>query len=131
VAGDPPSQVVGLAPGVDEQHPVEALRHGGQQPLCEFDRGFLEVAAVGVECSQLGTHRRHHGWVGVAEHGHVVVGVEVASAVGGVEHDTISSDEVQRPVITQLLAAERVRAGVGQRHRRPAATGQRRSEPAR
>ncbi len=113
VAGDPPRQVVGLAAGVHQEHPVEPSRQGGQQSFGQLDGGLLQIAAVGVERGELGADRVDDRWVRVSQHRHVVVGIEVAATVGPFQEQPPPTHEMHRLGVAELQPAE-VRACVEQ-----------------
>lgn len=56
---------------------------------------------MGVEDAELAADRLGHGGVGVPDHGDVVVGVEVAGAVGGKQPRPFAADDVQGPGVEQ------------------------------
>ena len=124
MARDPPRQVVGLAAGVHQQNSVQPSREGGQQPFGQLDGSLLQVAAVGVERGQLGADRVDDRRVRVSQHGHVVVGIEVAAPVRPLEEHPSSTHEMHRLGVAELEPAQQVRACAKKLRRGSSAVGQ-------
>ena len=103
--GQPPGEVVRLGAGVDEQHGVEpgVRRHRRDQPLGQLDRRLVQVAHVRVQPAGLAGDRLGDPWVPVPDARHVVVGIEVAPAVGVGHPDAARADDVDRLVVRQRL----------------------------
>ena len=98
-----PGEVIGLRAGVDEHHRVEAVGHRCHQALGQLDDVFVEIARVGVERRGLTGDGVDNPRVSVPDHRHVVVGVEVAAAVGGLHPGARTADQVKRTPIAQPL----------------------------
>ena len=92
----PPGQVGRLAAGVDQEHGVEARRHGRDQALGELDGARVQVAQVGAEQSCLVGDRAADPRVRVADDRDVVVGVDVGPAGAVGQGGAAAADEVQR-----------------------------------
>ena len=99
--GHPPGELVGLGAGGGEQARVQWPGHGREQSLGELDDAVVQVPGVGVEDAELAADRLGHGGVGVPDDGDVVVGVEVAGAVGGKQPRSFAADDVQGPGVEQ------------------------------
>ena len=124
VPRDPPRQVVRLAAGVHEQNSVEPSREGGQQPLGQLDGSLLQVPAVGVQRGQLRADRVDHRRVGVPQHRHVVVGVEVAAPVRALEEHPAAAHQMHRLGVADLQPAQHLRARAEQVGGGPPVVGQ-------
>ena len=130
LGGQPPGQLVGLGARGREEDGVEPRRHRRHQPLGELDDLRVEVARVGVEPPELPADALDDGRVGVPDDGDVVVGVEVAAAVGREEPRALTADDLQRLVVEERRdrAAHRVARGAEQG---AGVAGRRRRVPAR
>ena len=108
--GHPPGQLIGLRAGGGEQAGVEFSRHRRQEPFGELDDPGVQIPGMGVHCGQLPAYGLHNGRVRVADHGDVVVGVEVAAVVSGEQPRAIASYDLERVAVEER--AERSAHGV-------------------
>ena len=95
-ARQPQRQVVGLAAGADQEHPLERRRQQLDQPLGEARHALVEEPGVGVEQAQRASGGCGHGRMAVPEHGHVVDHVQVGAAVGVVEVMAPAAHDLRR-----------------------------------
>ena len=65
---------------------------------------FVQVARVRVERRDLSANRLHHMGVAMAHRHHIVVGVQVLLAVGGIEPGTEPLHEVERMLVEEAVA---------------------------
>ena len=101
---EPPGQVVGLGPGVDEEHRVQTGRTAGHQSLGELDGRGVQVPQIGHQQPGLPRDRLGHPRMGVPDARHVVVHVQESVAVGVGDPDAAGADRPHR-----LGVAERLR----------------------
>ena len=123
LGGEPPGELVGLGAGRREEDGVEPVGHGRDDPLGQLDDLGVEVARVGVEPTKLPPDPEGDRRVGVADDGDVVVGVEVATTVGGGQPGALAADDLQR------LVVEERRDGAAHRGGAPAHPRRRRLRP--
>ena len=125
----PPRQVVRLGARVDEEDGVEIRWTGRDQPFRELDRGLVEVAHVRVEEPCLSGRGFGDARVAMPDARDVVVGIQVAAAVGVRHPDAARAGQVDRVLIRQRFEggaqhglAARGQVGVGRVARRAAET---------
>src|SRR6202034_45728 len=99
--GHPPGELVGFGAGGGEQAGVQWLGHGRKQSLGELHDAVVQVPGVGGENAELAATRLGHGGMGVSDDGDIVVGVEVAGAVGGKQPRPFTADDVQGAGVEQ------------------------------
>ena len=76
-------------------------RNGRQQALGVVVHAVEQIAGMGVEAAHLPGDRLHHLRVAMPDRGHVVVEVEVALAVGGVDERAGRAHDVQGHFVEQ------------------------------
>ena len=84
----------------------------GDQPLRDLERGLVQVAHVRVQAPRLADDRLDDPRMPVADDRDVVVGVEIAAAVGVDQPDAVATHQVQRLAIGEARhgGADRARA---------------------
>ncbi len=91
-----PREVVSLAAGIQDHDGVQFRRQRGLEPFGELDNRLVQIAAESREQLLLLHHRLHDLRMTVADHGHVVVAVEVTPVVGIEQPDTLAANQVNR-----------------------------------
>ena len=115
-AGQPPGQVVGLAAGADEHADVQRTRQRGEQALGQLEDRLVEISGVRVDSRGLRANGFDDVRVRVADVGHVVVGIQVASAGGVVDPGALAAHEMQGTIVELLIdGAQDLRASIRQR----------------
>ena len=74
------------------------------QALGVVENAGVQIAAVHVECGGLTMHGLYHVGVGVTHARHVVVHVEVATAIGIGEPDPLASNDVDGVLVEERCA---------------------------
>ena len=95
-SGHPPRQLVGLSPGGSEQTGVELIGHRREESFSELDDTAVQIPRVGVHGGELTRDRLHHRGVGVADHGDIVVGIQIPDAVRRDQPWTFATHDLQR-----------------------------------
>ena len=102
-ARQPQRQVVRLAAGADQEHPLERRRQQLHQPLGEARHALVQESRVGVQQAQRPRRGGGHGRVAVAEHGHVVDHVQVRPPVGVEQAVAPAPHDLRWVAVVQLL----------------------------
>ena len=109
--GDPQGQIVALAAGAGEHDVGQRARKGRQQLFGVVVNGGMQIAGVNVDLAKLPAHRFDDLRMAMADRRYVIVEIQIAPPVGGVEIGPPGAHHFQRLAIEQHRArAERLPA---------------------
>ena len=112
VAGNAQGQLVGLGARTGKKNHRQRVIQGGRQLLTVIEDGLVQIPRVDVQHRSLAVQRIDDTGMAVADSGHIVVGIEIAFALGIGQPDPLAFDNVQGRVVKkrrrgseQLVAA--------------------------